>query len=78
MIEISINVDIFRWQPLDEPIDPRYIGDSFEIKTKHGLHADENETGSEEDNDTGDGFQIKSMSEMKKEWGFWLPQVIFV
>jgi hypothetical protein len=54
-------IDFFRWQRSNEPIDERYVGASFEIDVKHGLHADEN-TASKPD------IKGITMDQMKCKW----------
>lgn len=55
--KVRISCDT-RWQRQDEPVDPRYVGDSFAVKVKHGLHGKATE------------MSTKTIETLKNQWGF--------
>ena len=60
---VRISCDV-RWQPADEPMDPRYVGEiDIASFTKAGLYSDDGDKGEVEK-------ATVTMSELKRQWGF--------
>ena len=72
--KVRISCDV-RWQPADQPSDPRYVGeidiDSF---AKAGLYSKDDEK-QDIDTDSVTSAVSVTMSELKRQWGFQTSQL---
>jgi len=72
--KVRISCDV-RWQPADQPTDPRYVGeidiDSF---AKAGLYSKDDEKQDADANSVASAVSV-TMSELKRQWGFQTAQL---